>query len=91
MSAFDQSWNIGDDECFFTAVERDHAQLRFERREWIIGDFGTGGRDSRNQSGFADVGISDQANIGKQLQLEAERLLFTMGAVLRFVRSAIDG
>jgi len=48
------------------AVGADDAEIRFERSERIVGDFGARGRDDGNQRGLASIGKTDQADIGEQ-------------------------
>ena len=62
--------------------ELDHAQVRFQRGEGVIGDLGPRGGDARNQRGFAGVGKADQAHVGQQLQLQAQALFFARAARL---------
>ena len=88
MRAFDQSGNVGDDER--SCPDRsDNAQMGFERRERIVRNLGTRGRDTGDQRGFSGVGKADQADVGQQLQFEAERLLLARPSVLRSAWRAI--
>src|SRR5437867_2696540 len=81
MSAFDQTRNVGDDEGF-VAVDGNDAELRLERREWVVRNLRACRRDARNQSGLADVGIADQPRVRQKLQLQSKILFFTESAVL---------
>ena len=53
MRAFDQSRNVGEHE--FAAVDIDHAELRMQRGERIIGDLRLGGADGGEEGRFAGV------------------------------------
>jgi hypothetical protein len=44
--------------------------------ERVIGDFGPGGGDARDKRGFSGVRKTDQADIGQQLQLQAQAFFF---------------
>ncbi len=53
--AFDQTGHVDHHERFVNP-HANHAQLRFERRERIIGDFRAGGGNDREQGRLASVG-----------------------------------
>ena len=90
VRALDQPGHVGDDEAAIVAQAHD-AQVRRERRERIVGDLGTGRRDPRDQRGLSGVGEPDQPDVGQQLQLEAEELLFATPAGLGAPRCAVGG
>ena len=90
MCAFNQAGNIGDNECL-VRVDRDHPELRFERREGIIGNLRARGRYARDQCRLADVGKTDQTHIRQKLQFESKIFFVAQSAVLSFVRSTIHG
>ena len=64
--------NIGHHESALIVASTDHAQVRLERGERIIGDLGPGRRDARDQRGFAGVRKADQPDVGQQFQFEAQ-------------------
>ena len=72
-------------------LERDDAEIRRERGERVVGDLRPRGRDARDQRGLAGVREADQADVGEQLQLEPEVLLFAGLAGLRPARRAVGG
>ena len=74
MRAFDQPWHVGDNKGLLLGLlaDGDHAEIGFQRGEWIIGDLGPRGGDARDQRGLARVGIADEADVGEQLELQAE-------------------
>ena len=74
-SLLNQARDIGH---YIAAIIRsaDHAQIRHESSERIIGDLRFSGRDPRNQSRFAGVWKTYQTDIGQELQFETELLLF---------------
>ena len=88
VRALDQAGHIGDDEAAVVA-QRDHAQVRRERRERVVGDLRTRRGDARDQRGLAGVGESDQADVSDQLQLQAQIPLFARLAWLGPPRRAI--
>ena len=74
MRAFDEAGKIGDDEgaaefgavAAGAAVGVDDAEIRFERGERIVGDFGARGGDDGDERGFSCVGKTDEADIGEK-------------------------
>ena len=70
-------------------AHRDHAEVRLEGGEGIIGDLGPGGGDARDQRGLAGVGIADQAHVGQQLQFQAIAALLAGAAQLVLARSLV--
>ena len=104
VSAFDQTRQIGDHEsaadvvAFFACaaarrlrhtVCTNHAEIRFERGERIIRNFGPRSGNYRNQCGLARVGIANKADIGKQFQFEPQAPLLTRLAIFVFARSLV--
>src|SRR5439155_6964334 len=71
-------------------IDRDYAQVRLECRKWIIRNFGTRRRHARQQSRFAGIGESHQADVGEQLQLQPQAALLTRESVLMFLGRAMD-
>src|SRR5258705_353429 len=71
--AFDQARNIGQHE--FAAVDLDHAELRRQRGERIVGDLGSccAGRGQKRR--LAGVRQADQACIGDQLEAQPDPAL----------------
>ena len=90
VRAFDQAGNVDHDERLFGA-EPDDAELRFERRERIVGDLRARRRHGREQGRLAGVREADDAAIGEQLQLEPERAalgrLAALGEARRLARA----
>ena len=89
MSAFDEARDIRNNEGLI-AIDRDDSELRFQRRERIIGNLRPSRRDAGYQRRFAYIGIADKADICQELQFETKCFLFPQCAVLGFVRNAID-
>ena len=71
VRAFDQAGHVGHHEAAVVA-QRDDAEVRRQRRERVVGDLGPRRRDARDQRGLARVGEPDQADVGEQLQLQAQ-------------------
>ena len=85
VRAFDQAGEVGNDKgaagsAPLAGVGGDDAEVGFERGEGIVGDFGTGSGDARDERGLANVGETDQADVGEQLELEAQMALFAVAA-----------
>src|SRR5579863_4466678 len=73
VSSLDQTGNVGDHKAdfFIDLADRNHAELRLECSEGIIRNLWAGRRNPRNQSRFADIGITHKPHVSQQLQLEA--------------------
>ncbi len=73
MRAFDEAGHVGYGEGFFVGrvADLDYAEIGFEGGEGVVRDLGAGGGEARDQRGFADVGVADQADVGEQAELEA--------------------
>lgn len=69
MRALDQSRNVDHDEGFVVG-NADDAELRFEGREWIVGDLGMGCRDHGEQGRFSCVWNADDAAIRQKAQFQ---------------------
>ena len=79
--SLDQSRHVGDDQL--PAVGRlDRAEVRRERREWILRDLRPCVRDARQERRLPRVGQSDERRIGKQLQAQLNRAFFPRHADL---------
>ena len=79
MRSLNQAGDIGDDKALFIRplAHGDNAQIWFQRGKWIIGNLRSCGGDASDQSGLANVGMTHQADIGEQLQLQPKQALFT--------------
>src|SRR6266702_368576 len=66
VRALDQAGDVGEHE--FAAVALDHAELRVERRERVIGDLGPGRAHRRAQGRLASGGGADDAGVRDQLE-----------------------
>ena len=47
-------------------ADGDDAEVGLEGGEGVVGDFGAGGGDARDERGFADVGVADEADVGEE-------------------------
>jgi len=67
MRAFNEAGDVGNDEAFFVGslANGDDAELRLEGSEGVVGNFGAGGGDARDEGGLAHVGVADEADIGE--------------------------
>src|SRR5205085_12370832 len=68
----------------------DHAEVRDEGGEGIVGDFGFGGRDGGDQGGFPDIGKAEQPHIRQEFQFQFDLSDFSRFAFLRKLRSLVD-
>jgi len=55
----------------------DHAQMRRQGREWVVRDLGSRTTHGADQGALADVGETNQAHVGHDLELQAKRASFT--------------
>ncbi len=72
--SLDQPRYVGHDEAAIHAYV-DHAELRVQRRERIIGDFWPRGRYRARQRRLARIRRAEQPHVGQQLQRETELAL----------------
>ena len=77
---FDQPGNVGHHELVL--VEADHAQVRLEGGEGVVGDLGLGRRDPRDQGALAGVREPHQGHVGHQLELEVQPALLAQLGLL---------
>ena len=93
VGAFDESGHVGDDigELIGLLADGDNAEVGLEGGEGVVGDFGPGGRDARNEGGFAGVGVADESDVGEQLEDEAVVALFAGAAELVLAGGLVDG
>lgn len=93
VRALDEAGNVGDDEGFLIGsfADGNDAEVGLECGEGVVGDFGFGRRDARDEGGLADVGVADDADIGEDLELEAEGELFAGVAHFMLARSLVGG
>ena len=70
-STLDQTGDVGADKALLRA-DADDAQHGGQRREVVVGDLGTRGRNNADERRFADVREADQAHVRNDLQLELE-------------------
>ena len=64
------------------AADADHAEVRLEGRERVVGDLRLGRGDPRDERGLAGVREADERHVGDELQLEVEPALLADLALL---------
>ena len=89
VRAFDQTGQVGHDE--FTPVDFNHAELRMQRGEWVIGDLRLCGTHRSEESGLACIWEPNQTGIGNQLQPQTDRALLAGLTRVGMTRSTIGG
>ena len=90
VGALDQPGHVRDDrEPLSVGIERDHAEVRADRRERVGPDFGPGLGERRQQRRLAGVWRADQADVGDELQLELHPALLAGRALLGVARRAV--
>ena len=90
MRALDEAGDVGDDEGL-RVVRADHAEIRDERGEGIVGDLRLGRADDGDQRRLACIREADQADVGDQLQLDGQLALVAGVAVLGEAGSLAGG
>ena len=88
MGAFDQARDIRQHQGRIL-VQAGNAQVGFEGGERVSADLGTRRRDRRQKGRFAGIGRTDDADIGDQLELQAQVALFARLALLRQARRLV--
>ena len=83
MGARDDPRDVGHDEGA-RVRQADHAKLRLEGRERIVGDLGAGGGDHGEQRALSRVRLTQQADVGDQLEDELELALLAVLAGFPF-------
>src|SRR5438552_5846925 len=97
VRAFDQAGKISNDKSASelravptgAAVGIDDAEVGFERGERIVRNLGARGGNHGNQRRLADVGKTNQANIGEKFQFQAKIALFAWESVFVFARGLV--
>src|SRR5713101_4535721 len=89
MGVFDQTGDVRQHE--FVAVDRDHTQLRMQRREGIIRDFWFGGAHARQKRGLPSVGETHEPRVCNQLEAQPDRALFAGKPRICTARRTIGG
>ena len=85
--ALDQPRQIGEHELL--AMRLDHAELRAQRGEGVIGDLGPGARDGGEEGRLAGIGQPHQPGIGDQLQAQPDPALLAGPAGVGAARRAV--
>src|SRR5580698_3641492 len=93
MSPFNPPRNIRHDEAtvFLGFSDRHDTEVGLQSREGIIGHLGPRRRDTRNQRGLANIGITDQPHIGEQLEFQAEDTIFAWPSLFMLTRRLVRG
>ena len=67
VRAFDEAGKVGYGEGEFVGevADLDDAEVGLEGGEGVVGDLGPGGGEARDEGGFADVGVADEAGVGE--------------------------
>ena len=88
VRALDQARNVGDHKADFILriAHRNHAKIRLQSGERIVGDLRPRRRDARDQRGLTHVRISDQADIRQQLQFKPVVVFFAGASILVLAR-----
>ena len=70
-------------------AEVEHAEVRLEGRERVVGDLRAGGGERREEGRLAGVRQPDEADVGDQPQLEADPALLARLALLGVLRGLV--
>ena len=85
---FDETGYIRDHEAAIIA-QAHYPEVRGQRRKRIVRNLGVGGGDTRDERGLSDVRKPNQADVGKQLQLQVELPHFTRLSRVNAARRAV--
>ena len=93
VRAFNEPGNVCDDEGLLVGgfAYGDDAEIGLERGERVVGNFGFCCGDARDEGGLADVGVADDADIGKNFEFEAEGELLAGVAHFMLAGSLVGG
>ena len=90
MGTFDEAGNIRHDQLALMLVD-DHSQVGCQRGKGVGRDFRPGRGDAGNKGGLARVGQPQEADIGKDLEFEADVFFHARFSRLRETRHLHDG
>src|SRR5437763_720810 len=82
----DEPGDVGDDEL--AIVEPRDAQIRNERREWIVRDLRSSAGESREERGLSRIRQTGEADVGEELELEVNLPLLALASVFGDARRA---
>src|SRR6185369_14428212 len=88
VRSFDQTRNVGNDKRTKVS-EVNHAEVRFQRGERVVGNLGTRRGNSGNKRRLSGIRKTHQPNIREQLQFELQLALFALAAALVISRRTI--
>ena len=90
VGARDDPRDVGHDEGA-RVRQADHAELRLEGREGIVGDLGAGGGDHGEQRALPRIRLAQEAHVGDQLEHELELALLAVLAGFPLARALVRG
>src|SRR6056297_3408329 len=85
----DQAGDISYHQGFVTTIPH-YPQIGYQGGKGIISNLGAGGRNGGNQGRLAGIGKTNQADIGKELQLQAQGFFVPGDARLGMTRGAVS-
>src|SRR5207247_6495605 len=88
VRALDEARDVRHDEALVLVHGHD-TEVWYQGRERIVGELGARGRDGRDQSGLAGVGVAHQADVRKKFQLQLQPALLAARAGIASGRYAI--
>jgi hypothetical protein len=88
-SAGDETGDVGQHEARID-VDGDHAQVRHQRGERVLGDRRTRSGHRANERAFSHVRKAQEPRVGHDFELETKMLVFSRLAGLGPPRSAIE-
>ena len=93
VRAFDEAGEVGDGEGLGVGefADLDDAEVGLEGGEGVVGDLGFGGGEARDEGGFADVGVADEAGVGEETEFEAVVALFAGAAEFVLAGGLVGG
>ena len=82
VRAFDEAGQVSDGEGFGVGkiADLNHPEVGLKGGEGVVGDFGPGGGEARDEGGLADVGVANQTGVSEQTEFEAIAAFFARAA-----------
>src|SRR5215472_12334625 len=92
VRAFNEARNIGHNktDSLSRVTDGDYAKVRLEPGERIIGNLRARRRNTRDQGGFANIGVAHEPDVSEQLQFQSIGVLFTRPASFMLARRLVN-
>ncbi len=82
VCSFDQTRNVRNHKASIVPIT-DHPQVRDQRCERIVGDFGPGCGNHGDKCRLPCIGVADQTDVGQHLELKGNKEMLTREPFLK--------